>query len=135
MSVNILLRALENEVLKRVADLSGQNVYRCMQCGTCTGVCPMAEHMDVTPRQALLMLQHGITEPVIESRTPWLCASCHSCQSRCPRGIEVTRVMEAIRQIKLRANEDQIDPRQVPDETIADAPQLALIAGFRKLTA
>jgi len=135
MSVNILLNALENEILDRVAEISGQNLRRCMQCGTCTAVCPMAEHMDLTPRQTVLMLLHGQSDPVLESRTPWLCASCHSCQVRCPRDIEVTRVMEAVRQVMLRANVDRIDPRQIPAETVAEAPQIALIAGLRKLTA
>ena len=135
MSVHILLNALENEILDRVAEISGQNIRRCMQCGTCTAVCPMAEHMDITPRQAVLMLLHGQSEPVLASETPWLCASCHSCQARCPRDIELTRVMEAIRQVMLRDNVDRIDPRKIPAETIADAPQIAIIAGLRKLTA
>ena len=135
MSVNILLNALENEILDRVAEISGQNIRRCMQCGTCTAVCPMAEHMDLTPRQVVLMLLHGQSDPVLASKMPWLCASCHSCQARCPRDIELTRVMEAIRQVMLREGVDKIDPRQIPAETVAEAPQIALIAGLRKLTA
>ncbi|MBW2457066.1 MAG: 4Fe-4S dicluster domain-containing protein, partial [Deltaproteobacteria bacterium] len=117
-----------------VAEISGENVYKCMQCGTCSGVCPMSDSMNITPRQAFLLLQHGHVEPVLECETPWLCASCHTCQVRCPRGIEITRVMEALRQIKLRNNEDRINPRDVPAEDLAEMPQIALISGFRKLT-
>lgn len=134
MSVTILLRALDRALLRRVAEISGQNVYRCMQCGTCSAVCPMSDNMEITPRQAMLLLQHGLTEQVLESQTPWLCASCHSCQVRCPRGIEVTRVVEALRQIVLRENQDRVNPREIPAETIAEMPQIALVAGFRKLT-
>ena len=134
MSITILLRALDRAMLDRVAEISGQNVYKCMQCGTCSSVCPMSGDMEITPRQAMLLIQHGLVDPVLSSRTPWLCASCHTCQVRCPRGIEVTRVMEALRQIILRENRDMVNPREIPAESIAEMPQIALVAGFRKLT-
>ncbi len=134
MSITILLRALDRAMLERVAEISGQNVYKCMQCGTCTSVCPMSGDMEITPRQAMLLIQHGLVEPVLSSRTPWLCASCLNCQVRCPRGIEVTRVMEALRQIILRQNRDMVNPREIPAEEIAEMPPIAMVAGFRKLT-
>ncbi len=135
MSLNILLNDLSEEVLDRVCEISGQNVRSCMQCGTCSAVCPMAESMDIVPRQVVLKLLHGRGDEVLASKMPWLCASCHTCQARCPRGIELTRVMEAVRLVLLRQNEDRLNPRTVPRETIADAPQIVLVAGFRKLTA
>jgi heterodisulfide reductase subunit C len=134
MAVTILLRSLDEATVARVAEISGQNVYKCMQCGTCSGVCPMSDSMTITPRQALLLLQHGRVEPVLESETQWLCASCHTCQVRCPRGIEIPRVMEAIRQIQLRDNVDKVNPRDVPVESLSEMPQIALVSGFRKLT-
>jgi len=134
MAVTILLRALDEATLARVAEISGQNVYKCMQCGTCSSVCPMSDSMKITTRQAMLLLQHGHVDTVLQSETPWLCASCHECQVRCPRGIEITRVMEAIRQLQLRNNEDKINPREIPAEDLAEMPQIALITGFRKLT-
>ncbi len=134
MAVTILLRSLDQATLARVAEISGQNIYKCMQCGTCSGVCPMCDSMTITPRQAVLLLQHGHVETVADSETPWLCASCTTCEVRCPRGIELPRVMEAIRQLKLRANVDRINPRDIPAEDLAAMPQIALVAGFRKLT-
>ncbi len=134
MAIKILLRGLSESQLNRIAEISGQNIYRCMQCGTCSGVCPMSAEMKTTPRQAVLLLQHGLIDPVLESETPWLCASCHTCQVRCPRGIELPRVMEAIRQLQLRDNVDKLHPRKVPVEDLAEMPQIAMVAGFRKLT-
>jgi len=135
MSVNLLMQALSDEIVKRVANISGQNVYQCMQCGTCSGVCPMSDEMELTPRQAMLLLQHGMGEPVVDSRTPWLCASCHTCQVRCPRGIEIPRVMEAVRQVTLRQNKDKVNPRALTKDAVRELPQIAMVAGFRKLTA
>ena len=54
---------------------------------------------------------------------------------RCPRGIDVPRVFEAVRQITLRQNVDLINPQEIPKETMAEAPQIAFVSAFRKLTA
>lgn len=91
--------------------------------------------MDLTPRQALLLLQHGLVDEVMAANTSWLCASCHTCQVRCPRGVELPRVMEALRQVALRENVDRVNPRRVPVEELREMPQMGLVAGFRKLTA
>lgn len=135
MPWNVLLRALDDDAVRKIAEISGQNVSLCMQCGTCSGVCPMADFTDLLPRQAVLMLQHGIVEPLLDAKLPWLCASCHACQARCPRGLELPRVMEAVRQLMLRENKDRIDPRQINKDAIKEMPQIAMVAGFRKLTA
>ncbi len=95
----------------------------------------MACDMEITTRKAMLMLQHGMVDELLASKTPWLCASCHSCQVRCPRGLELTRIMEAVRLLALRKNIDKINPREIVREDVIDMPQIALVAGFRKLTA
>jgi heterodisulfide reductase subunit C len=134
MAVQMLLSELDETILHKVAEISNQNIYRCMQCGTCTAVCPMVTDMEITPQRVVALLQHGIVDPLMESRTPWLCASCLTCQVRCPRGIELPRVMEAIRQLMLRRRHDQLSPRSIPSASLAELPQIALVAGFRKLT-
>ena len=135
MSLRITLNALEDAALRRVAEISGENIYRCMQCGTCSSVCPMSDQMACSPRRMMLMLQHGQVQEVVDADGPWLCASCHTCQVRCPRAIEVPRVVEAVRQLKLRQNIDHIDLRKISKETLREAPQIAMVSGFRKMTA
>jgi heterodisulfide reductase subunit C len=134
MAVQVLLRRLDHATLEKVAEISNQNIYRCMQCGTCTAVCPMTSSMELTPQRVVALLQHGRVDLLLESRTPWICASCLTCQVRCPRGIELPRVMEAIRQLMLRRRHDQLSPSSVSAESRAELPQAALVAGFRKLT-
>ena len=121
--------------IARIAELSGENVTTCMQCGTCSAVCPMVGAMGFTTRQGMLYLQFGRVEEVLDARIGEYCASCHTCQVRCPRGIEVPRVFEAVRLLALRANRDLIVLRDVPKETMASAPQIAFVSAFRKLTA
>lgn len=121
--------------LAKVAELSGENVYECMQCGTCSAVCPMVESMGITTRQGIHFLQFGMVEKVVDARIGEFCASCHTCQVRCPRGIEVPKVFEAVRLLSLRQNKDFIKLGELADETIEGAPQIAMVSAFRKLTA
>ncbi len=135
MSVFIPLGVLDDAVIRKIAEISGENAGRCMQCGTCSAVCPMVESMQPSVRQLMLLLQHGQSGAALEASTAWTCAACHTCLVRCPRGIDIPRVMEAIRQMVLRENLDRINPRGIPAETLAAVPPIALVAAFRKLTA
>lgn len=115
-------------------EISGQNFHKCYQCGTCSGSCPMAEHLTVLPRRVMALLQLGNKEELDKSNTPWTCASCHTCMVRCPRGIDIAKVMESLRLIRLRQNINQIEPSSLTKEEIVNLPQIAMVSGFRKLT-
>jgi len=80
------------------------------------------------------LAQLGFMEKLAESNTFWKCASCHACTVKCPRGIDIAKVMEALRQQVLRTSTNYIEPSEIPAEQIADMPQIALVAGFRKFT-
>jgi heterodisulfide reductase subunit C len=53
---------------------------------------------------------------------------------RCPRGIDIPKVMEAMRQVQLRDNVDKVDLNKLTPEQLAQMPQIALVSGFRKMT-
>jgi heterodisulfide reductase subunit C len=94
----------------------------------------MVESMGFTTRQGIHYLQFGEIEPVLDARIGEFCASCHTCVVRCPRGIDVPRVFEAVRQVVLRTNTDLVKPQEIPQDTMAEAPQIAFVSTFRKLT-
>ena len=75
---------------------SGVHVSECYQCGKCSAGCPVASAMDYTPRQVLRLLQLGMREEALKSRTIWLCAHCQTCFTRCPREIDLPRVFEVL---------------------------------------
>jgi heterodisulfide reductase subunit B len=79
-----------------VADHIGENAYLCYQCVKCTSGCPLVEHMDLTPNQVLRAVQLG-DESVLESKTIWICASCQTCTTRCPQGIDIAAIMDELR--------------------------------------
>lgn len=94
----------------------------------------MLESMDTHPRKIMRMVQLGLTENLENLKTCWICASCHTCNVMCPRGVDLPRVMEALRLISLRKNQDYADPSKLSEEILKDCPQIAMVAGFRKLT-
>ena len=134
MTTQISPAKAESEFVKKVAEISGQNLNLCYQCGTCSASCPMSFAMDLLPRQIMRLVQLGLEEEIAESVSNWLCASCLTCTVRCPRGIDLSRVMEALRLLTLRKNINFVEPSKIPPETIAELPQIALVSGFRKLT-
>ena len=126
---------LNREFVRKIKEISGEDVYKCMQCGTCAGACPMREVMDLSPTRAIHMVHFGQLDKLNESNTVWMCASCHNCEARCPRGIDLPKVMEAIRLLSLRQNENYVEPNDLEEEKIKELPPIAMVASFRKHTA
>ena len=124
----------EKAAFQKICEISGETVHKCMQCGTCSAVCPMVEFMKVTVRGGMHLLQLGLVERVMDAQIGDFCAACHSCTVRCPRDIDVARVYEAVRQVALRKNVDYLVPESIPKQIMAKAPQIAFVSGFRKLT-
>jgi heterodisulfide reductase subunit D len=74
----------------------------CIQCGTCSASCPTAYAMDYTPRQLWKLIQLGLRDEVLNSRTFWLCTTCKACTVRCPRGIDLTQTMLMLKEYAVR---------------------------------
>jgi heterodisulfide reductase subunit C len=123
---------LGGETIRKIEEISAQNVYRCYQCGKCSAACPAAPEMDMLPNQVIRYLQLGMEEEVLKANTPWVCASCLQCMSVCPKGVDLARIMEAVRMVQLRAGRDRIEIRELDDDYRKRAPQIALISAYRK---
>ena len=132
--VTISPKRLRREFVKKVKELSGQNLQLCYQCGMCSGNCPAASNMDISPRLIIEMARLGLEEEIAGSKTVWTCASCLACAVNCPRGFDLARVMEAIRLLTLRKNIDRVRPEDIPPQERSELPQIAMVSGLRKFT-
>jgi heterodisulfide reductase subunit C len=94
----------------------GEKLFSCIQCGTCSGMCPLSPCMDHTPRQIIAMIRAGFKEDVMSSRTTWLCASCYACAVECPKDINITDLMYAAKRVAIR---EGAFPKRLPIPILA----------------
>lgn len=90
---------------------AGDRINRCIQCGTCTGSCPVSYAMDISPRQLIALFRAGEMEQIMKSRTIWICASCYSCTTRCPSGIKITDIIYALKRTAMEKNMKSAAPQ------------------------
>jgi heterodisulfide reductase subunit C len=88
----------------------------CIQCGTCSGTCPLSIYMDFSPRQVMALVRADFKNEVLSSKTVWLCASCYNCTVECPRQIRITDIMYALKQ---RAMQEGLYPKRFPIPILA----------------
>jgi heterodisulfide reductase subunit C len=80
----------------------GENILDCIQCGVCGGSCHARFAMDYSPMQIIKMIHLGMREKALSSSTIWICASCYTCSTRCPRGIDIPMLMSALKNMAIR---------------------------------
>jgi heterodisulfide reductase subunit C len=134
MRIRLSAEVLKNDLVRRIEEISGQDLLACYQCGACSAGCPVAFAMDVQPSQVIRLVQLGQVEEALESETIWFCAACQTCYARCPKGVDLSRIMEALREIALQRGGDYLDIRAIRPEELAEFPQQAFIGGLRKYT-
>ncbi len=79
--------------------LTGVNVTACDQCEECTLGCPAAYAMRMKPHELVRAIQLGNSEEIHWSGAIWICLSCEACNTRCPQGINVLRVIDGLREM------------------------------------
>ena len=80
----------------------GEEIQNCIQCGSCSGSCPLAPTMDYGPRQLFELAREGDMEEVLKANTMWLCVSCYNCMVKCPRDIVITDHMYSLKKMALK---------------------------------
>jgi len=94
----------------------GDRLRECIQCGTCSAVCPLSEYMDYTPRRLIAMTQAGMKDEVLGSFSIWVCAGCYACTTACPKEIPITDMMYALKRTAIR---EGVHPRRFGTPVLA----------------
>lgn len=74
----------------------------CIQCGTCTAICPAASFYDYDPRELTILVQkkdEKVLSELLKSDYIWYCGECMSCKTRCPRDNAPGVLIEALRDL------------------------------------
>ena len=82
-----------------------EGYHTCINCGTCTAVCPAAEFYRYDPRKIVDIVQtrdDAEIEALLRSDTIWYCGECMSCVTRCPRRNGPGMVIMALRDLSIR---------------------------------
>jgi heterodisulfide reductase subunit C len=81
--------------------------------------------MDHSPRQLFALIRCGMREEVLNSNTPWTCASCYTCYVRCPKEIKITDVMYALKRLAMEEGQVKAETKaaQIMAETFVNLIQ------------
>ena len=91
---------LDRDFAKEITKYGGKDVMTCLQCGNCTGVCPISLKIDYKTRSIIKYCQFGLKSYTLGTR--WVCATCYRCYEHCPADINPAEVMIALRHIAVR---------------------------------
>jgi heterodisulfide reductase subunit C1 len=91
---------LVKDVLKDLKASPDLGIFKCVQCGMCTSVCPGASQTEYDPRDMIRrVLEDDVT--VVDDDDIWNCFSCYTCNSVCPSGNNASEVNQILRQMSI----------------------------------
>lgn len=79
-----------------------EGLKACMNCGTCTAICPAAGFYNYSPRKIAETVQskdEAAIKELLCSDEIWYCGECMSCKTRCPRGNAPGLIIMALRSL------------------------------------
>src|SRR3989304_2530511 len=77
-----------------------QGLYACIQCGKCTGGCPMAAKTRLNPRSLIYRLLVAGNGFDLDGRDEiWDCTTCSTCYNRCPKQVNPMEALVALRAV------------------------------------
>jgi heterodisulfide reductase subunit C len=95
-------RDIDPEFINQIVEAGADRIRSCIQCGTCTAVCPSGRRTAFRTRQLIRKALLGLKDEVLTTMDLWLCTTCYTCLERCPRQIKVTDAILQMRNIAVR---------------------------------
>ena len=80
-----------------MVDLSGVKLERCLDCGKCTAICPVARYNEIlSPRR---LVRSGLSGRLDgDAAAVWACLTCMRCDVVCPQEVTISRLMPRLRE-------------------------------------
>jgi len=129
----IRLDELDLGFAEAVAKAGGEKINLCIQCGTCTASCPSGRRTAFRTRQLIRRALLGFRDSVLSDKDLWLCTTCYTCLERCPRGVDPTDVILAIRTMAVEAGHMLDRHKMVASLALTHGHAVPIDDGNRKL--
>jgi heterodisulfide reductase subunit C len=81
---------IDPQFTESIVEAGADRIRTCIQCGTCSSVCPSGRRTAFRTRELMRKAVLGLKDEVLSSPDLWLCATCYTCLERCPKEIKVT---------------------------------------------
>ncbi len=89
-------------LIDTVQRMSDVDLSACFQCKKCASGCPVSGLVESPPSEMIRRLQLGAGDQILDSDIIWACASCETCFARCPMGIDMASIMDALRALAIK---------------------------------
>lgn len=86
---------------EKAGAVESTKAYYCVECGKCTGICPVSRGLEYSPRR---MVKRALEDPELEfvrDSQIWNCLTCKLCSGVCPSGVDY---IDFIRIVRSRAH-------------------------------
>jgi len=93
--------AEKKSFFNQVKEKSGQPIELCYQCQKCASGCIATSYADYYPNEIIRLVQFGHKDRVLGCSSIWICSSCETCGARCPNGINIAEVMDALKEMSI----------------------------------
>ena len=101
MTIRIKKVSTARNLLATVRDMSDVDLNICYQCKKCSSGCTVAGLTKSPPSEIIRRLHLGAGDELLSSDQIWTCVSCEICFARCPMGIDLVAVMDALRALSV----------------------------------
>ena len=84
--------------MEQVIELTQKQIDYCMECGVCTGSCPVSRVLpQFSPRQMIKRAMEELDGDLTRTQEIWACLSCERCSNRCPVEIDFPGFIRSFR--------------------------------------
>ena len=102
MSIRIKKGETGKEIINTVQEMCDVDLSLCFQCKKCSSGCPVSGLVESPSSEIIRRLQLGVGDEILDSDIVWTCVSCETCFARCPMGIDMASVMDALRALAIK---------------------------------
>ncbi len=106
----LLVNALDADFKYRLAEKYGDTGFmHCLSCGSCSASCPVRRLEEkYNPRRIIRMAILGMKDEVYRSEFVWMCSYHTTCLHRCPQGVNIGEVSDAVSRLAEEARNSRV---------------------------